>query len=85
MSSRWDLDQTRSRVTGAQRYREIDECGVQLNEVTLPITFDIVATDEVYALADKAGFVVRELFGNYDGAAFDPAISPFALFLLQAR
>ena len=84
VSSRWELDRAKTRVTGAQHYREIDNNGKTITELTLPITFDLVAPDEVYALAEMTGFAVSEVYGNYDGASFEPSTSPCALFLLQA-
>jgi SAM-dependent methyltransferase len=85
VSSRWRVDLARARVHGDQRYREIARSGEPGKESSVPITFDLVSVAEVRSLAMGAGLDVRSILGDYGGASFDPASSPFAIFELVAR
>lgn len=79
VSSRWELDRERTRVRGVQRYREV-EGEACVNELAVPIAFDLVTPEEVREHARQAGFHIAGVSGTYEGAAFDELASPFALF-----
>jgi SAM-dependent methyltransferase len=79
VSSRWSVDRQSARVYGTQRYREIVEGRREVTETEIPITFDLVSLAEMEALAHDVGLRIRSIFGDYDGSAFVPASSPFAI------
>jgi SAM-dependent methyltransferase len=79
VSSRWDVDHDRARVSGIQRYRELEGEHIA-KELEVPITFDLVSPSEVHDHARRVGLRVVDVRGTYDGAPFDASSSPFALF-----
>lgn len=82
VSSRWDVDHVRERITGVQKYRELNEQEECVKEVSLPIVFDLVTSAEVSLLAEITGLRIIEVYGDYDGSAFDEARSPYMIFTM---
>jgi SAM-dependent methyltransferase len=82
VSSHWDVDRIGGRVSGIQRYRELDIRGRCIEETPLPIMFDLVTPAEVHALAARAGLAITGVCGDYDGSAFDESRSPYMIFTM---
>ena len=49
----------------------------------LEMQFAFVERDDFTVMAQGAGFRIAHLYGNYDRAAFDPARSPFMIWVLE--
>jgi SAM-dependent methyltransferase len=77
VSSRWRIEGTR--VHGLQRFRELDRAGGLVGNLEVPIAFDLVPPEELVESASRVGLRLRRVLGDYDGAPFDPAASPFAV------
>ncbi|MBI4951861.1 MAG: class I SAM-dependent methyltransferase [Myxococcales bacterium] len=82
VTGRFVLDPASGIVTGEQRYRfrrDVgDERGPGAERVaTLPLRFHLVEPAWLEGALGRQGFVLRERHGDYEGAPFDPASSPF--------
>jgi ubiquinone/menaquinone biosynthesis C-methylase UbiE len=66
-----------------QTYRLTDRNGALIEERRVTIRFALPGADELRAMADKAGFRVIRLFGDYDESSFVPGDSPFILAVLR--
>jgi SAM-dependent methyltransferase len=49
----------------------------------LPMEFSLVERDGFEAMARSVGFRVTQLYGNYDRTPFEPAVSPFMIWVLE--
>jgi SAM-dependent methyltransferase len=49
----------------------------------LPMEFELIEKDHFESMARDAGFVVLDLFGNYDRSAFDAQRSPVMIWVLH--
>jgi ubiquinone/menaquinone biosynthesis C-methylase UbiE len=47
------------------------------------LTFRLLSREQFGAMAERAGFVVEALYGNYDRAPYDEAESPFMIWILR--
>ena len=68
--------QERGVVTGLQLLQEVDSDGVVLDERSIEIGFALPERDEFEALAQRAGFEIVDLWGDYDRSEFGPEDSP---------
>ena len=69
-------------ICGAQFYEIHDECGNTLEKRTLPIRFSVIEKDEMLEAAQDSGFVLKEIYGDYNGRPFHED-SRFMNFLFQ--
>lgn len=67
---------------GVQLYEEYDSAGLMLRKRQLPIRFSLLDHDQFAAMARAAGLRVVSLYGDYAYAPFDPATSPFQVWIL---
>jgi SAM-dependent methyltransferase len=67
---------------GVQLYEEYDGAGLLLRKRLLPIRFSLLDHSQFEALARAAGLRVVGLYGDYAYAPFDPATSPFQVWIL---
>lgn len=68
---------------GAQIVYELDSAGQEVAEHRLLIRFSLIEFDVFQKLALAAGFVIEELFGNYERSPFVPETSPY--IIVRAR
>jgi SAM-dependent methyltransferase len=71
-------------ISGTQLYEIHDECGRLMDKRTLPICFSVIEKDEMLKTAENAGFVLKEIYGDYDGRPFHEE-SRFMNFLFQRK
>lgn len=69
-------------ISGTQFYEIQDEYGGLLEKRTLPICFSVIEKDEMLEAAENAGFVLKEIYGDYDRRPFNEE-SRFMNFLFQ--
>lgn len=67
---------------GVQLYEEYDGAGLMLRKRQLPIRFSLLDHDQFAAMARAAGLRVVGLYGDYAYTPFDPATSPFQVWIL---
>ncbi|PWG63888.1 class I SAM-dependent methyltransferase [Sediminicurvatus halobius] len=51
----------------------------------LPMRFELIERERFAAMARDAGFRVRDVHGHYDRSPFDPARSPFMIWVLEKK
>lgn len=69
-------------VTGWQTVHELDAAGQEVAEHRLQIQFSLMELDAFQKLAQSVGFVIEEVFGNYDRSPFIPDTSPYIILSL---
>lgn len=69
-------------ISGTQFYEIHDECGKLLEKRVLPIRFSVIEKYEMLEAAENAGFVLKEIYGDYDRQPFHDK-SRFMNFLFQ--
>jgi SAM-dependent methyltransferase len=70
-------------VSGVEFFEEYDPQGLLLARRFIPLRFVLLGQDEFQAQAAEAGFQVRALYGDYDWSTFQPAASPYMLWVLE--
>jgi SAM-dependent methyltransferase len=70
-------------VHGHEFFEVYDQAGLMLQRRLLPLAFRLTTPAEFEALARHAGLKVAALYGDYSHAAFDPASSPFMIWVLE--
>ena len=70
-------------VKGVQYFEIYDETGYLIQKRRLEIMFNLIRPDDFGDMIKNAGFRVRELYGDYDKSAYDPASSPFLIYFLS--
>jgi SAM-dependent methyltransferase len=71
-------------VQALQFYEEYDAAGVMTRKRLLELHFALISKADFEALAQKAGFAVKALYGDHERAAFDPDASPLMIWVLEA-
>lgn len=69
-------------VTGTQFYEIFDHNGVIRSKSSVDIQFYLHSKEEFEVLVRSEGFTVIDLYGDYSYHHFDPATSPFMIWLL---
>ena len=69
-------------VQGHEFFEVYDREGLMLQRRLLPLSFRLTTHAEFEALVHQAGLKVAALYGDYSRAAFDPATSPFMIWIL---
>lgn len=77
--------QTADVVEVHEFFEEYDPIGVLVSKRTSALRFHLLQQTAFEAMIAEAGFVVDRLYGNYDGSAFEPAVSPFMIWLLRKQ
>jgi ubiquinone/menaquinone biosynthesis C-methylase UbiE len=49
----------------------------------LPMEFELISPERFEVMANEAGFSIAQVYGNYDRTKFDPAVSPFMIYMLE--
>jgi SAM-dependent methyltransferase len=70
-------------VQGHEFFEVYDRDGVMLQRRLLPLSFRLTTPAEFEPLVHHAGLKVAALYGDYSCAPFDPAISPFMIWVLE--
>lgn len=70
-------------ATSDQIFRRFNRKGKLLEERRQSVRFGMVARSEVELMAERQGFRMVELVGDYDGAEFDYENSPFMIWQFQ--
>jgi SAM-dependent methyltransferase len=70
-------------VTRTQFFEWYGTDGRSVWKRMLPMEFTLIEKGDFEAMARGAGFRVRELWGSYDRAPFDPSASPFMIWVLE--
>ena len=72
-----------SGLSSGHEFIEIcDRNGLMLQRRLLPLSFRLTTPAEFEALVHHAGLKVAALYGDYSCAKFDPAASPFMIWVL---
>ena len=69
-------------IQGEQVYEVYDQLGGKLEKRTLPIRFSVVTKEEMLSAAASAGFVLKEMYGDYARGPYLPD-SVFMHFLFE--
>jgi SAM-dependent methyltransferase len=72
-------------VQRQQFFESYDNDGRLLSKRLLEMTFALLDRETFEGLAREAGFAVERLQGEYEGAEFDPAGSPFMIWVLVKK
>lgn len=75
----------RSLVEGFQFYEEYDERGLLQAKRMIELHFAVITQDAFAAMADRAGFEVTALLGDYAYSPFEPETSPFMIWKLKKK
>lgn len=78
------LDPATGIVEALEIFEEFAPDGSQVSRRLFPLRFALLDWDVFEALAAEAGFRIAARYGNYDRSPFDPARSPFVLWVLEA-
>jgi len=70
-------------VAGHEFFEVYDRDGLMLARHLLPLNFRLTSPAEFETLAHHAGLKVSALYGDYSCAPFDPASSPFMIWVLE--
>jgi hypothetical protein len=70
-------------VTRHQFFEYFDKAGNQLWKRVLPMQFEFIEKEDFQEMAEKAGFRVAALYGNYDRSEFDGTKSPVMIWVLK--
>lgn len=70
-------------VTVQEFFEVYDPANVMQARHRVQLQFRALTSDQFEAMAADAGFAVEALYGNYDRSDFDPAASPFMIYLLR--
>jgi len=70
-------------IHGQEFFEIYDQAGLMLQRRLLPLSFRLTAPAEFETLAHHANLKVAALYGDYSRAAFDPASSPFMIWILE--
>ncbi len=70
-------------VHGHEFFEIYDPAGLMLQRRLLPLAFRLTTPAEFESLAHHAGLKVAALYGDYSRANFDPASSPFMIWVLE--
>lgn len=76
-------DAKREIVTVQEFFEVYDPANVMRARHRVQLQFRVLTCDQFEAMAADAGFAVEALYGNYDRSNFDPAASPFMIYLLR--
>ena len=68
---------------GYEFFEVYDRTGLMLQRRLLPLAFRLTTPAEFETLVHHAGLKVAALYGDYSRAAFDPASSPFMIWILE--
>ena len=80
---RMNYDAASQIASGRQYYDIRDAHGVCLEARELPVQFYLFTREEFVSMARDAGFRIETVFGNYDRTEFDPAVSPYMIWMLK--
>lgn len=69
-------------VDVTQLYEFYNTEGLLINKKLLKIKFKLISKDDIERIIIKTGFVIKEIFGNYNEDAFNENMSPFMLYIL---
>jgi SAM-dependent methyltransferase len=72
-------------VVTRQQFFEFYDDGRLLSKRLFEMTFALIDRETFEGLAREAGFAVERLQGDYEGADFDPARSPFMIWVLAKK
>jgi SAM-dependent methyltransferase len=70
-------------IHGHEFFEIYDPSGLLLQRRLLPLAFRLTTPAEFEALVHHAGLKVAALYGDYTRAPFDPASSPFMIWVLE--
>lgn len=66
-----------------QQYEFYNTDGSLENKQLLKLKFQLISKTEIENLILKTGFIIKNLFGNYDESPFDEDKSPFMIYILS--
>jgi hypothetical protein len=75
----------RQLVEGFQFYEEYDERGLMQAKRMIELRFAIISQEAFAGLADRAGFQVTALYGDYVYSPYEPESSPFMIWKLKKK
>jgi len=77
------IDPVHSLIRGTQHYTINNKNGEKLLDRQIGIAFSLVEKEKFEYLADRAGFKVQKLYGDYYRGSFDSEKSPFMIYYLE--
>ena len=70
-------------VSGTQFYELYGGSKKLLSERSLDISFYLFGKEEFEKLAERCGFKITEIYGNYDSSPFDEKNSPYIIYKME--
>jgi SAM-dependent methyltransferase len=70
-------------VNGQQVFEAFDANGAALWTRTIPLRFRLVTREQLQDLAERAGFTVESVFGDYDRSTFAESTSSYMIWSLR--
>ncbi len=83
LHSKEEIDPEHNSIRGIQYYTICNKLGELLVERQLEINFSLITNGQFEYMADRAGFTVEKLYGDYSRGEFDSQKSPFMIYYLR--